>query len=88
MRFELLAAAEWILYFGIVYLHKICISGTSIVLEIGTIALMERFHGSFPPMPLSPAFMRFFPKSAVVWDDILRVVQRDPLLRFTLRRKC
>ena len=56
VRFERLAAAEWVLYFGVAYLHEICISGTAMVLEGGTIALMERFQGAFPPMPVSPAF--------------------------------
>ena len=73
--FERLAAAEWVLYFGVAYLHKICISGTAMVLEGGTIALMEPFQGAFPPMPVSPAFTGVWPKSTVVWDDILRFVR-------------
>ena len=87
MRSERLAAAEWVLYFGVVHLHKMCISGTAMVLEGGTIALMERFRGAFPPIPVSPAFMGVWPKSTVVWDDILRFARlardapRD--LRFT-----
>ena len=72
VRFERLAAAEWVLYFGVAYFHKICISGTAMVLEGGTIALMERFREAFPPMPVSPAFTGVWPKSTVVWDDILR----------------
>ena len=76
MRFERLAAAEWVLYFGVAYLHKICISGTAMLLEGATIALMERFQGAFPPMPVSPAFTGVWPKSSVVWDDILRFARR------------
>ena len=72
VRFERLATAEWVLYFGVAYLHKICISGTAMVLEGGTIASMERFQGAFPPMPVPPAFTGVWPKSNVVWDDILR----------------
>ena len=44
VRFERLAAAEWVLYFGVAYFHKICISGTAMVLDDGTIALMKRFQ--------------------------------------------
>ena len=72
VRFERLAAAEWILYFGVAYLHKICISRTAMVLDGGTIALKERFQGAFPPMTVSCAFTGVWPKSTVVWDDILR----------------
>ena len=42
------------------------------VLEDFTIALMERLQGAFPPMPVSPAFTGVWPKTTVVWDDILR----------------
>ena len=50
-RFERLAAAKWILYFGVAYLHKICISGTAVVLSDEAIAVMERYAGAFPPLP-------------------------------------
>ena len=72
MRFEQLAAAEWVLYFGVAYLHNIYISGTAMVLEGGTMALMGRFQGAFPPMSVSPAFTGVWPRSTVVWDDIQR----------------
>lgn len=72
VRFERLAAAEWFVYLGVSYLKKICIRGTAIVLEVGTIGLMERFHGAFPPMPVSPAFTGVCTKSTVVWDGIIR----------------
>ena len=72
VHIERLAAAEWILYFGVAYLHKICISGTAMLLEGGMIVLMERFQGALPPMPVSPAFTGVWPKSTLVWDDILR----------------
>ena len=63
-RFERLAAAEWVLYFGVAYLHKICISGTAMVFEGGTIALMERLQGAFPPIP--PACTGVWPRITVV----------------------
>ena len=66
VRFERLAAAEWVLYFGVAYLHKICIKGTAMVFEGRTIAMTERFQGAFPPMPVSPAFTGVWPKSTVV----------------------
>ena len=72
VRFEPLAAAEWVLYFGVAYSHKIYISGTAMVLEGGTIAMMKRFQGAFPPMPVSPALTGVWPKSTVVWDDTFR----------------
>ena len=72
VRFERLAAAAWVLYLGVSYMHKICNSGTAMVLEGGTIALMERFQGAFPLIPVSPDFTGVWHKSTVVWDDILR----------------
>ena len=71
VRFERLAAAEWVLYSRVAHLHKICISGAAMMVEGGKIALMERFRGAFRPMPVSPAFTGVCTKSTVVWDDIL-----------------
>ena len=42
------------------------------VLEGGTIDLMERLQGAFPPIPVSSALTGVWPKSTVVLDDILR----------------
>ena len=71
-RFERLAAAEWILYFCVAYLHKICISGTAMDLSDEAIALMERYAGAFPPLPVDSTCTGVWPRSAVVWDNILR----------------
>ena len=78
-RLERLATAEWVLYFGVAYLHKICITGTAMMLEGGTIALMERFQGAFSSMRVSPAFTGVWLKSTAVWDYILRfaILARD-----------
>ena len=71
-RFERLADAEWILYFAVAYLHKICISGTAMVLSDKTIAVMERYAGAFPPVPFDPTFTGVWLRSAVVRVHILR----------------
>ena len=71
-RFECLAAAEWILDFGVAYLHKIGVSGTAMVLSDEAIAVMERCAGAFPPLPVEPTFTGAWPRCAVVWDEILR----------------
>ena len=75
VRLERLAAAEWILYFG-VYLHKICVSRTAIVISDESIAVMERYAGNrrvcWQRLPVDPTFTGGLPRTAVVWDDILR----------------
>ena len=71
-RFERPTAAEWILYFGVPYLHKVCISGTAMVLSDEAIAVMERYTRPFPPLPVDPSFICVLHRSAVVWEDILR----------------
>ena len=72
VRFGRLAAAEWVLYFRVAYLHKTCISGTAMLLDGGTIALKKRFQGASPPMPVSPALTGVWPRSTVVRNDSLR----------------
>ena len=59
------------------------------MLDGGTNALLERFQGAFLPMPVSPAFTGVWPKSTVVWDDILHFerLARDALRDSLFLRK-
>ena len=42
------------------------------VLSDEAVAIIERYAGAFPPLPVDPTFTGVWPCSAVVWDDILR----------------
>ena len=87
--FERLAAAEWILYFGVAYFHKICISRAAMVLSDEAIAVMKGYAGAFSPLPIDLTFSGVWPRSAVVWDDILRfarLVRSAPMDSRFLRR--
>ena len=42
------------------------------------IAVMERYARAFPPLPADPTFTGVWPRSAVVWDDILRFARLAP----------
>ena len=42
------------------------------VLSGEAIAVMDLYAGAFQPLPVDPTFTGVWPRSAVVWDDILR----------------